>query len=202
MLSDAMTWLLGVLQRHPAHMPEPWVIALGLAALTLLLEDAAIAAGILLAGDGTVGWPLAFVAVAGGIAGGDLLLYLLGATARRLPPARRWLFDTCRAEKARRLLDKNTTTAVLIARVVPGLRLAVYTAFGLFALPFVPFALLVSVAVAVWTGALFWLGSAGTAIAQHWGAPVWPAAVALFVLLNLAPILARRLAAATRRYRR
>lgn len=202
MLSDVTTWLLGVPAMHPTHMLEPWVIAVGLAALTLLLEDAAIAAGILLASDGTIGWPLAFVAVAAGIAGGDLLLYLFGAAARRFPLVRHRLVNARRAEKVQRLLDRNATTAVLIARVVPGLRLAIYTAFGLFALPFVPFALLVSAAVAVWTATLFWLGSAGVAIAQHWGAPDWPAAGALFLLLSLAPILARRLAAATRRYRR
>ncbi len=202
MSGDAMTWLLGVIEMHPARMVEPWVIALGLAALTLLLEDAAIAAGILLAGDGTIGWPLAFAAVAGGIAVGDLLLYLLGAAARRLPLVRRRLVGAGGAGKVRRLLDGNVTTAVLIARVVPGLRVVIYTTFGLLGLPFAPFALLVSTAVAVWTGALFWLGSVGAAIAQDWGAPAWPAAVALFALLSLAPILARRVAAVTRRYRR
>jgi hypothetical protein len=63
----------------------------------------------------------------------------------------------------------------------------------------VPFALLVAVAVGLWTGMLFWLGSnAGTALAQHWGAPAWPAAIALFLLLALVPPLARHLAAATR----
>ena len=201
MLSDAATWLLGLLEALPVRMVSPWVIALGLAALTLLLEDAAIAAGILLAGDGTIGWPLAFAAVAGGIAGGDMLLYLLGAAARQVPLVRRHLVDARRAERLRHLLDRNVVTAVLIARVVPGMRLALYTACGLFSLPFALFALLVSAAVAVWTGLLFWLGSAGAVLARQWGAPVWPAAVTLFVLLSLAPILTRRLAAVIRRCR-
>ncbi|MCW5636277.1 MAG: hypothetical protein KIT17_23275, partial [Rubrivivax sp.] len=59
-------------------MAEPAVVALVLALTTLLVEDLAIAAGAALAARGDLSWALAFVAVAGGIAAGDVGLYALG----------------------------------------------------------------------------------------------------------------------------
>lgn len=200
MLTDATTWYLGVVEALSGAGGDPVALALGLVGLTLLLEDAAIAAGVFLAAEGLIGVPLALVAVAGGIAGGDLLLYLLGHAGRRVSLVRRHVADTRASGWARRLLDRNLAAAVLLARVVPGLRLAVYTASGLFAVPFVPFAGLVVVAVALWTGLIFWLGSAASlALMHHWGIPPGIAAVALFLVLALAPTLARRLTVALRR---
>lgn len=195
MLSQVTEWFLALVAMASDGMVAPWAIALTLAALTLLLEDAAIAAGILLTGEGVIGLPLALAAVAGGIAGGDLLLYALGAAARRLPLVHRHLAANRYATQARRLLDANLVAAVLIARVVPGLRLAIYTVSGLFRVHFATFAALVAIAVAVWTGLLFWLGStAGSLLMRHWGVPTWAAAVALSLLLTLLPIVLRRLA--------
>lgn len=202
MLNGETGWLLDLPDGFLVGMTAPWTIALGLAVLTLVLEDAAIAAGVLLVGDGAIGLPLAFLAVAGGIASGDMLLYLLGAAARRIPFIRHRIECGPHAQRAHRLLMRHQAIAVVIGRVVPGLRLAIYTVFGLVRAPFVPFALLVLAAVAIWTGALFWLGGAGVSLAQRWGVPVGPAAVAFFVLLSLVPMLVRRAAAATRRNRR
>jgi membrane protein DedA with SNARE-associated domain len=201
MLSDA-PWILDALASLPDAAMTPFAVALILATLTLLLEDAAIAAGILLVGDGVIGLPLALAAVAGGIAGGDLLLYATGLAARRLPALSRRIATTRAGGHVRRLLDGHLVSAVFIARVVPGLRLAVYTAAGFLALPFAPFALLVSLAVALWTGLLFAIGTtASMALAQVAGLPLWQAVLAFFVLLSAMPLLARRLAA-SRRHRR
>jgi hypothetical protein len=66
--ADAVAWTQAVLM----GMGQPWVIAVVLALTTLLLEDLAIAAGVALATQGVISWELSFVAVAGGIAAGDL----------------------------------------------------------------------------------------------------------------------------------
>ncbi len=203
MLSDATLWYAEIVEMALATAARPWAIALGLAGLTLLFEDAAIAAGILLAADGTIGLPLAAIAVAGGIAGGDMLLYVFGLGARRISIVRRRLVDSSRSQVAHRLLNRNMVTAVMIARVVPGLRLAVYTASGLFAVPWLPFFSTVLVAVAVWTGVLFALGSAvGIALTRHWGVAFWQAAVVIFVSVVLTAMLAGRMAAAIQRIKR
>ena len=203
MLTDPSTWSAELVEVISAAAMHPWVLALGLAVLTLLLEDAAIAAGILLAAEGLIGLPLAYVAVAGGIAGGDILLYVLGLAARRIPCVRHRLVDRSRSQHARRLLDQNLAAAVLLARAVPGLRLAVYTGSGLFAVPWIPFFLMVLAAVTVWTAVLFWFGSViGIALARHLALSSWQAAVVVVALLALVVLLVSRLATATRRIRR
>ena len=157
-LTNVAAWLDG-LSMVAAASTEPWVILPALALITFLLEDVAIAAGVALGLNGTIGWPAAFVAVAGGIALGDIGLYGLGRLAIRLPALHRRLEDP-RSERARFALERRLPAAVLIARMVPGLRLTTYTVAGLLGVSFPRFAALVAAAVTVWTAGLFWLTTA------------------------------------------
>lgn len=141
-----------------AYSTEPWLLLPSLVLITFLLEDAAIAAGVALALNGTLSWEAAFAAVAGGIALGDLGLYGMGRLAVRIPALRRRVDDPP-VQRARSALDGRLTAAVLIARVVPGLRFATYTAAGLLGISFPRFAVLVCTAVTIWTAGLFWLAA-------------------------------------------
>lgn len=184
-----LAWLQGVL----AGMADPWVIALVLALTTLLVEDLAIAAGVALAAQGTIGWTLSLTAVGGGIALGDLGLFALGLGARRVPWLRQryvHIGDTC----WRARVQSQLASAVLLARVIPGLRLLTYTACGFVRVRFAAFAAWVGVAVALWTAGLYVLSYAvGSAIAMRLDIPV-PIAVAIpIAALALAVPLARRL---------
>ena len=176
-----------------AGMASPALIALALALTTLLLEDVAIAAGVALATQGLIGWPLSLLAVGGGIALGDLGLYALGLGARRVP----WLQRRYVGEKSLRLrgrIEGQLPSAVLLARVIPGLRLATYTACGFVRVRFAPFTAWVLLAVTLWTVGLYGLSAAlGQALATRLGLP--PAlAVALPILVLAAAVpLARRL---------
>lgn len=164
-----------------AGMAQPWVICVVLVLVTFLLEDVAIAAGAALATQGSLSWPLAFAAIAGGIALGDLGLYGLGRAARRLPFLRR-RFGAGADSRLRAGLQRQMGSAVLVARVVPGLRLVTYTACGLFQLPLGPFCAWVAVAVAAWTAGLLWLSVVvGSALAAVLGIPA-PVAVAIPVV--------------------
>ncbi len=184
-LAAIMDWL-------PA---EPWALALALAALTLLVEDGAIAAGVALAGAGSIDFTLALTAVALGIAGGDLLLYGGGRWAERIAWVRRRLPGAERLARARAALERHMAAAVVVARIVPGLRLVTYTAAGALGVPFRRFALLVGVAVAVWTALLFHLAdAAGTGLAMAFGLGPWGVAASLFLLLTGITLLAARLA--------
>lgn len=174
-----------------AGMASPWVIALVLALTTLLLEDVAIAAGVVVAAQGAIAWEWAFVAVAGGIALGDLGLYGIGWSAHRVPRLRRRYIEG-RDLRAGQLLRRQLPGAVLLARVVPGLRLLTYTACGYLRVPLGPFTVWVVMAVVVWTAGLFWFASAlGTVIAERFGVPV-ALAVALPVLVLAAIVPALR----------
>lgn len=170
-----------------AGMAEPWIICTALVLTTLLLEDLAIAAGVAVAAQGSLSWPLALAAVAGGIAAGDIGLYALGVAAHRV----RWLqrrLAPARSAWAREQLLRRLASAVLLARVIPGLRLLTYTACGYLRVPLLPFTAWVTVAVLMWTAGLFWLSAAiGQALAAVWGIPL-PLAVALPIVALAAAV--------------
>ncbi len=178
-----LAWFEAVL----AGMAAPWVIALVLASTTLLLEDLAIAAGVALATQGLISWELSLAAVGGGIALGDIGLYGLGVAATRVP----WLHRRYVGERsswAREQLLQRLPSAVLLARVVPGLRLVTYTACGFVRVPLPAFCAWVLVAVALWTLGLYGLSVAvGHALAEHLGLPA-PVAVALPILALAAAV--------------
>lgn len=186
------------LQAALAGTAAPGVIALVLALTTLLLEDLAIAAGVALATQGLIGWELSFFAVAGGIALGDLGLYALGLGARRLPWLRR-RFVGERTAWARERIVRRLASAVLLARVIPGLRLATYTASGFVRVPLAPFMAWVLLAVLLWTLGLYVLSAAlGEALAQRLGLPPALAVALPILVLALAVPLWRRARQRTR----
>jgi membrane protein DedA with SNARE-associated domain len=176
-------------------LPHPLLLMAMLALITLLVEDAALAAGVALAGAGGLSWPAAFLAVAIGIAVGDLMLYGLGWGARRLPHLRERLDGGGkRLERAERLLCNRLGLAMALARIVPGLRVVIYGGAGLLATPLPRFAGWVVLCVTVWTGGVFWLASGAGALLTGWaGLPVWPAALLLFSIMIAGSLLLNRL---------
>ena len=170
-----------------AGMAAPWLIAAVLALTTLLLEDLAIAAGVALATQGAIGWTLSMAAVGGGIAAGDVGLYALGLGATRIP----WLHRRYVGQRtlwAQHKLVQRLPSAVLLARVIPGLRLLTYTACGFVHVPLGPFCAWVVMAVTLWTVGLYGLSVAiGQQIAQRLGVSP-PIAVALPILLLAAAV--------------
>jgi membrane protein DedA with SNARE-associated domain len=96
-----------------------------------------------------------------------------------------WLYRRYIAGRApvlRGKMESRLWQAVLLARVVPGLRLVTYTVCGFARVGLRRFSLAVLVAVAAWTGALMWLSAAaGAHIAQKLGVSA-PLAVALLVV--------------------
>ncbi len=193
MLTDLAAWKAAL-----AGMADPWVVALALALTTLLVEDLAIAAGAALATQGTLPWGWAFVAVAGGIAAGDLGLYAAGAAARRVALLERRLIGPRSGQLSDRL-TRHLPSAVLLARVIPGLRLLTYTACGFLRVNLVAFGALVVLAVGAWTAGLFALSAAvGAWISAALGVSP-PLAVALpVVAFALAVPLLQRARAASR----
>ena len=176
----ALHWTQAVLE----GMGSPWVIALVLALTTLLLEDLAIAAGVALATQGAISWGLSLGAVGGGIALGDLGLYGLGLAATRVP----WLqrrYVGAKSDWARSQILLRLSSAVLVARVIPGLRLVTYTTCGFVRVPLLPFTAWVLVAVTLWTVGLYILSVAiGHTLAHTLGLP--PAVAVALPIIALA----------------
>ncbi len=160
-------WAHQWLQTALTGMANPWVIGIALVLTSFLLEDVSIAAAAALATHGTVTWEWAFAWVFAGIAMGDVGLYALGLGARRLPWLHRNYIERQRHSGIKQRLERHLPTAVLLARVIPGLRLVTYTLCGFTRVPAAAFCLWVAVAVALWTAGLFWLGAvAGEALAR------------------------------------
>jgi membrane protein DedA with SNARE-associated domain len=178
--------LLAGFQAALAGMASPAVIAFVLALTTLLLEDLAIAAGVAMATQGLISWELSLAAVGGGIALGDLGLYAMGYGATRVP----WLRRRYVGDKslwAREQIVRRLPSAVLLARVIPGLRLATYTACGFVRVPLLPFTTWVILAVTLWTVGLYGLSAAiGHALAERFGIPPAVAVALPIVVLALA----------------
>jgi len=186
-LSDWNSWvaLFDAAMRGAA---QPWVICLALVLTTFLLEDLAIAVGAVLAVQGALSWELAAMAVGGGIALGDVGLYGLGMAANRVPYLRRRLIDG-RGNWVGAQLRNRFVGAILLARVIPGLRLVTYTACGFYRLPFWPFCGWVVLAVTAWTVGLMWLSSAiGAHLSAALGIPPALAValpIAMFALIMM-----------------
>ena len=176
-----------LLRETLASMSDPYVASFMLVLTTLLLEDVAIAAGVALAAQGTISWGLSLAAVGGGIAVGDLGLYALGLGATRVG----WLqqrYIGHRSEWVREQVNRRLSSVVLLARVIPGLRLVTYTACGFLRVPFAPFSVWVLLSVLVWTCTLYGLSVAvGAALSEQLGLPL-PLAVALPILALAAAV--------------
>jgi membrane protein DedA with SNARE-associated domain len=168
-------------------MATPGVIALVLALTTLLLEDLAIAAGVALATQGALSWPVSLGAVAGGIAAGDLGLYALGFAATRIPALRRRHLGV-RSQWARSHIQRQLSSTVLLARVIPGLRLLTYTTCGFVGVPLLPFTAWVVVAVTLWTTGLYVASVAiGQTLSHALGVP--PAVAVALPIVALALVV-------------
>ncbi len=193
MLTDWGSWIAWF-EASLRGAAQPWVICVALVLTTFLLEDLAIAAGAALAVQGSLSWELAIASVAGGIAVGDIALYGLGLAANRVPYLRR-RFVLERKNWVARHLENRYASAILLARVIPGLRLVTYTACGFFRLPLGPFVGWVAIAVSVWTVGLMWLGATiGVALSSALGIPAPLVVGVLIVVLALGLSLLRRAA--------
>jgi membrane protein DedA with SNARE-associated domain len=124
---------------------------------TLISEDAALAGAALMARAGVVTPLAAVVAVALGIWIGDLALFLAGRLAGRWPPLaryvdRRWPRSELRSVAAR--LEQRAGWAIFASRALPGSRVPLYVAAGLFRLRLRVFAVCTAAASTVWTAAI------------------------------------------------
>lgn len=182
MWESAYAWLQAALSGEAA----PSVIFIALFVTTFLLEDVAIAAGAALAVDGVLGWELTFLAVAGGIAFGDLGLYALGRLGHKIG----WIeqrYVKGRQFKARELVMSRLGSTIVLARAIPGLRLITYVACGYLHIPLTPFTTWVALSVSIWTAALFAVSAfIGQQITDVTGIPTVWAAPAVIVVVALA----------------
>jgi len=172
----------------PMLADGPWgavFLVLLVVLVAQILEDVAVLWAASLVATGALTLPVAVAAAWVGIVVGDLWLYGAGRFGARIGGrmgggvARRIGMD--RIERARRLLLSNDLAALCLARVVPFLRLPVFTGAGAARMPFGRFATICALLALPWTLALMSLGQvAARALPDMPWAPV---AVALLLIL-------------------
>ncbi len=171
----------------------PVAMMLGLVLATLLLEEAAVALGAGLILSKALDPVLAFSALAFGIALGDMGLYWLGNLARRIKALHRRL-GVERTERWRNALHQRIVPAVLLARMLPGLRLPTYSGAGYLNVPFNTFVTIVLLSVLPWTALLLFAGHTVLALFEtHFGVSPLLGGLALGGLVLVLPLVISRL---------
>jgi membrane protein DedA with SNARE-associated domain len=184
-LNDLPLWLVQS-EYWTIFISDPLHIAMGLLVLTFLLEDAAIAAGAAFTAHGLIAFEFAFAGLAIGIIAGDYGLYLLGVAARRFKTVRNWLPEHSQG------FGRSLGLQLLIARIVPGLRLATYPLTAILGVAPATFMKWILLWGMLWTGSLLFVISHLSASLAH-AVSLPPFFLAILFVLGLA-LIVRQLA--------
>jgi membrane protein DedA with SNARE-associated domain len=131
-----------------------WITAASLAVATLASEDLALFGAAALAAHGHLDIYIATAAVSAGIYLGDVLLFVGGRLSIRIGVLQRWIARRWSREQLSemtRRLDQRLAHAIVASRFVPGTRLPLYVAAGMFSRRPAAFCAWTFVAVALWT---------------------------------------------------
>ena len=135
---------------------NPHILGLLLAIAVLFLEDTTIIAAAVLSAGGEISATMALLSLFSGILVGEVICYYIGHLAHH----NKWLKQVMQRRgmsNAMRWLEKNLILAVLAARYVPGMRVAIYGAMGFYRIS-IKTILLTSLAVMfIWAGGLFFI---------------------------------------------
>lgn len=129
-------------------------ILVGLALSTLASEDLALIAGGLLAREGTIPLMHAVIACGAGVYIGDLGLWCAGRLFGRRVLALPWLRTKLSSESLESMnqhVDQRLALAILLSRFVPGTRLPMYVAAGIWGRRPLAFAAWSLLATMAWT---------------------------------------------------
>lgn len=158
-------------------------LLLGLALLTLLHEDVAIAVGASLVSVGTVSIGVTAVTLLCGIVIGDLFIYALGLLSLRVSWIRRRT-EGPMLERCRTALQKNLLPTLVTCRIVPGVLFPTYFACGVMRVPFLRFIIITLVTAGVHVGLLLTLMTSSLEAAAVQVQVIGIGCAALLVLLR------------------
>ncbi len=123
---------------------------------TFLQEDVAIVAGGLLVVRHELPLILVAISLFTGVIFGDIIIYGLGAAARKIP----WVYKKLvnpRVEQAKKSLEKNLTSTILLVRFLPSILFPTFLACGLMGISFYQFLITTLVSGIIWTTILLTL---------------------------------------------
>lgn len=128
---------------------------------TFILEDVALATAMTLVAEGKMSQSMAFWACFGGIAVGDVGIYLLGFAAQKINWLKRFKIYQKALEKINEFGQKaSVAELIVISRFIPGTRVITYLLAGLTRYSFWKFNILTIISVGLWVGLVFFGGLA------------------------------------------
>ena len=128
---------------------------------TFVLEDLALASALTLVAEGKISQSRAFWACFGGIAVGDVGIYLIGFLAQKINWFRRFKTYEKALGKINEFGKKSSVSElIVISRFIPGTRVITYLLAGITQYSFWKFIFLTIVSVGIWVGLVFWGGLA------------------------------------------
>lgn len=145
-----------------AAVDSPLLLSLAIVLCALFLEDITTVIVGVLAADGILPIPIAFISIYAGIALGDTALYALGSFARTHPRLARFI-DHDFTAPFRSWLENKYAFKTFSGHFVPGFRFTTYAASGFFRLPlstYIPMAIAGGLILETTLFAIsFWFGS-------------------------------------------
>jgi len=133
---------------------NPWLVYLCSFIAPFVQEDIAVI-GAVTAIISKMGHPLGlFLSIATGLIFSDLWKYWLGRAAITQSWARKHS-DKPAVHKAKEKLDENMLRTIFVSRFLPGARIPLYIAAGLFKLPFSKFAFSICVTAIFYIGLIY-----------------------------------------------
>jgi len=143
----------------------------------LVQEDVATVAVGMMAAQHLIAIPAAVISLMIGTMLNDCALYGLGRLAITHPRLHRWMQDKKRLP-LHDWLQKRLVATVITTQFLPGMRLPVFGACGMFELPFRVFALSVIGVVVIWSPLVFTCAYFYGVYTLHWlGLWRWPVAL-------------------------
>lgn len=169
----------------------PWLLYLAVLVAPFVQEDAAVIGAATLSAGGQGEASLLFAAVLIGLTASDIWKYCAGAYLPRLRVVRNFL-QSSRTEAVRSAVVNRLARSLVAARFIPGTRIPMYVACGLFRVDFGRFLLVLILAGAFYIGVAFALMTAlGDAGGDYFSKAV-PLGVASIVLIAIAVSALRR----------
>ena len=137
---------------------------------TFVLEDLALASGIVLVSEQKMSFMTAFAACFLGIGLGDIGLYVIGYAASRFDIEKRFRFLKKYKSSMHRVRNsKFLTYSIFISRAIPGTRLPTYLSAGYLHYSFFRFVWLTALSVSLWVAGALWAGESLQSIfMDHW----------------------------------
>lgn len=145
----------------------PWAVYLALFLGPFVQEDAAVVGAAAAAVSGHVNPAAAMLVTWVGLMISDGWKYWVGRLAHRSRRASRWIADE-RVQSARERVLRRLGLTLLVARFVPGTRIPLYIACGVFRAPFWRFITLVAASGALYLALMYALiRSLGAVMGEH-----------------------------------